>query len=146
MDPYGGRYATAGNPYIAADGSNLGSTSANEQAYYVGLYGSTDAGLVWAEDRNQTLLNSGQALLTSDGVISMNAAMAVLQQSGYTGPTDPASVASHYKMLKTPPPPTPVTQPGGGISLGSSAIGGIPAPVLVGGGVLLLLMLGGRRL
>jgi hypothetical protein len=143
-DPYGGQYSTAGNPWVAANGATFNANaSPNDQSYYPATFGA-DAAKVWAEDINRSLLSSGQALQTAQGVVSMDAVKAQLQSNGYVGPTDVQSIASAFGMLHTAKPaslPAPGSTPTG--PLGSS-LGSIPTPVWVGGGLLLLLVVGGR--
>jgi hypothetical protein len=141
-DPFARAYATAGNPYIAADGMALNNTDGATVSSYRTNYGE-DAAIVFAEVRNQDLLAGGQAVRTNDGVMGLELLRQIVQQHGYVGPNDLSSWAQFYNALKTPPPATPTPSGSATISV-RTGLGGLPTPVLIGGGVLLLLLLGGR--
>jgi hypothetical protein len=119
VDPYGGQYLTAGDPFITVNGDSLEmhrTTDPQGTSRYYDTYG-TLGPQVWAEDQNRILLASGAALQTSAGLISMNTALAAIQAKGYRGPTDAASVAQAYALLVATPPTNtpPVTAGGGGV-------------------------------
>lgn len=144
--PYGPTYyGTAGD--VAADGTHLSMMDAATIASMGQQFGD-NASFIWAQQRNQQLIATGQAIATPDGPQMITQVVSLLQQHGYTGPLDANSVAAAYKMLRTPPP-APATQAVGGQPSAnvSGALKSIPQPVLIGGGALLvffLLFRGGR--
>jgi len=128
--------------YVAADGTSLYMQSESEQQTYVARYGA-NAYAQWAIDRNLSLLESGTAIDTPDGIQLLTNVVAVLQQHGYTGPLDANSIAQAYKMLRTPPPAPAAAV---GASARVSGLPNIPQPLLfAAGAVLLLMLLRGRR-
>jgi hypothetical protein len=153
-DPYNRRYVTAGDPYVAANGDSLGKRPYETQQMLVNQFGSDDAPIVFAEQINQSLLSLGQAVLTPQGVMMADNARFAVQKAGYNGPQDLPSIAQAYHLLATPPPPPPspsstplqASATLGGLSL-SGGVGGIPRPVLLVGGALLVyeLFFRGRR-
>ena len=143
-DPFGGQYLTAGNPYVAADGAQFASLDGNTQSNYVQQFGSTAAPQIWAESHNLELLQRGQAIRANDGVISVDLVRQLLQQHGYVGPSDLPALAQQYNLLKTPPPATPTPLAPSANPL--AGLRSLPTPVLIGGGVVLLLVLGGGRI
>lgn len=126
---YGDQYLTAGNPYVAADGTT-----------FPALTPGTDAYANQVEQWNLSLISQGRAISTPHGVMSLDNVRFALGRAGYTGPTDPASLASAYQMLQSPPQPVP--SPGtapvqasasvGGLSL-SGGLQGLPRPLLYAG-------------
>lgn len=90
-DPYNRAYITAGNAYVAADGTALGSQPGATQTWYLQQYGQ-DSPIVYAQDYNRNLLGSGAAFATPGGVVAMSTALAQLGNLGYTGPKDAGSV------------------------------------------------------
>lgn len=148
-----GAYATAGNPYVTADGLSF-QNDAPPATYQMFMANNgndvTRASQAWAETNNQYMIAEGRAILTANGVLSMDTILTQLQQHGYMGSTDPASVVQAFNLLHTAAPaiPTPTVQGGGG----GSSLGGLSAltqgntPLLIGGAVLLFLVLGKGRL
>lgn len=132
-----------GNPDVAADGQNLYMQDPATISAYNTQYGPS-ASQQWVTQHNAELMQLGLALQTPDGIAMTGNVAQLLQQHGYTGPLDVNSLAQAYKMLRTPSPvSTTVSAPAAaGLNLG-----GIPQPLLIGGGALLvffLLFRGGR--
>ena len=146
-DPYAGKYLTKGNPYVNALGQSFAIIDPAAQQVYNQSYGQQDAPKVWAQDNNQYFINHGQAVLTSGGVVSLDTIKFALQQSGYTGSTDPASLQQAYELLQAGPPPSPLP-PGAPPAPISAIANGLLGPknlLLYAGGAAVVLLWMGRR-